>query len=319
VSAPAPDVSVVVAAHDRRDRLALLLGALGEQTLAPSRFEVIVVDDGSTDGTWEWLQRREGEGELRLRALRRPVAAGPAVARNEGWRAAEGALVAFTDDDCEPAPRWLERLLEAAAERPAHVLQGRTEPNPREAGATGVHSRTIASRSLGPWFQACNVAYPRDLLARLGGFDERYPSPGGEDTDLAWRAIEAGASPFYVPEALVHHAVEDLGPRGKLRVALRWTDAAWIYRRHPALRGELHLGLFWKPSHAKALLALAGLVLSRRFPPALILLLPYYREARGRLNELGGSRRDVPFLFLHDLVETAGALRGAARYGVPVA
>jgi glycosyltransferase involved in cell wall biosynthesis len=312
-----PEISVVVPAHDRRERVALLLDALREQTLAPSQFEVIVVDDGSSDGTSELLDEAAG-GDLPLRSIRRPAAAGPAVARNEGWRAARAALVAFTDDDCEPAPRWLERLLEAAAERPGHLLQGRTEPNPREAAANGPFSRTIASTSLGPWFQTCNVAYPRDLLAHLGGFDERYPSPGAEDTDLAWRAIEAGAPASYVHDALVHHAVNDLGPLGQLQVALRWTDAVWIFRRHPGLRRELHAGIFRKPSHPKALLALAGLALCRRLPLALLAMLPYYREARGRLNAVGGSRRDVPYLFLHDLVETTGAVRGAVRYRVPV-
>ncbi|HKG36836.1 MAG TPA: glycosyltransferase [Solirubrobacterales bacterium] len=313
-----PDLSVVVATRDRRERLACLLGALQEQTLPPERFEVIVVDDGSCDGTGQWLAGRLGRGSLCLRVIRRERPAGPAVARNEGWRDARGALVAFTDDDCEPAPRWLERLLVASADREGHLLQGRTEPIPRERERIGIHSRTIASDTLGPWFQTCNVAYPREVLERLGGFDESFPSPGAEDTDLAWRAIEAGAPASYVPDALVHHAVNQLGALGQLRVALRWTDASWVFGRHAGLRRELHRGIFWKPSHERALLALLGLGLARRSPAALVLLLPYYREARGRLAPLGGSRRDVPYLFVHDLVETAGAARGALRYGVPV-
>jgi glycosyltransferase involved in cell wall biosynthesis len=317
VSGPAPEISVVVATRDRRPRLELLLDALAEQTLAPSRFEVIVVDDGSRDGTREELKRRMG-GEMRLRAIHRKAASGPAVARNEGWRAAEGQIVAFTDDDCEPSPRWLERLLGAAGERPGNVLQGPTEANPREVADLGLYSRTIVNRTLGPWYQTCNVAYPRELLEHLGGFDEAYPSPSAEDTDLAWRATEAGAPVSFVQGALVHHAVNDLGPGGMLRVARRWGDAVWVFRRHPALRRNLFRGIFWKPSHAKVLLAIAGLAFARRFPPALILLLPYYREARGRLNERGGSRRDVPYLFLHDLLETAGVARGAVRYRVPV-
>jgi glycosyltransferase involved in cell wall biosynthesis len=313
----APEISVVVATRDRRRRLGMLLDALREQTLSPSRFEVIVVDDGADDGTREELERRMG-GEMRLRAIHRKAASGPAVARNEGWRAAEGQIVAFTDDDCEPTPRWLERLVGAARERPGNVLQGPTEPIARERAQVGLYTRTIVNRTLGPWYQTCNVAYPRELLERLGGFDEGYPSPTAEDTDLAWRAIEAGAPVSFVHGALVHHAVNHLGPAGLLRVARRWGDAVWVFRRHPSLRGQLHRGLFWKPSHAKVLLAIAGLSLARRFPPALILLLPYYREARGRLNELGGSRRDVPYLFVHDLLETAGVARGAVRYRVPV-
>ena len=314
----APDLTVVVATRDRRERLARLLGALEEQTLPPERFEVVVVDDGSADGTAEWLDERATKAALSLRVVRRDRPAGPAVARNQGWREARGGLVAFTDDDCEPAPRWLERLLVASGEREGHLLQGRTEPIPRERERIGIHSRTIVSDTLGPWFQTCNVAYPREVLERLGGFDERFPSPGAEDSDLAWRAIEAGAPASYVPDALVHHAVNELGAIGHLRVALRWTDASWVFGRHAGLRRELHHRVFWKPSHEKALLALLGLGLARRFPPALVLALPYYREARGRLAPLGGSRRDVPYLFVHDLVETAGAARGALRYRVPI-
>ena len=310
-------ISVVVPTRNRARRLAALLGALEAQTLPCDDFEVIVVDDASTDETARVLEER-GAGPLRLQAVRRSDPRGPAVARNVGWQLASGEVVAFTDDDCEPAPQWLEQLQAAAAASPGAAVQGLTGPIPREEDRIGLFTRTLQVGQLGPWYQTCNVAYPRALLERLGGFDERYPSPGGEDTDLAWRAIEAGERIVLAPDALVHHAVNELGPVGKLRVALRWTDAAWIFGRHRALREQLHWGLFWKPSHAKLLLALAGLLAARRFPPALLLALPYYREAVGRCNEVGASRWAVPYVALHDALETLGAARGAVRYRVPV-
>jgi GT2 family glycosyltransferase len=316
----APDISVVVATRDRRERLAALLDSLAAQTFPSERFEVVVVDDASRDSTPDLLAARQRSGELRLRSLRRDAAGGPAVARNRGWRAARGSLIAFTDDDCEAQPGWLEELCEAARKAPGTVLQGRTEPIGRERDRIGIFTRTIEVAQRGPWFETCNIAYPRSVLERLGGFDEGFPpSPGGEDTDLAWRALEAGAPIAYVPEAVVGHAVNDLGPVGKLRVALRWSDTAWIFGRHPALRRQFHWGVFWKPSHAKLLLAVAGLLLARRFPPALLLGLPYYREAVGRCNEAGTSRTGVPYIALHDAVETFAAVRGGLRYRVPVA
>ncbi len=105
---------------------------------------------------------------------------------------------------------------------------------------------------------------------------------------------------------------------GILRVALRWSPSVRIFRRHRALRSELSWGLFWKPSHAKLLLAVAGAAAAHRFPPALLLTLPFYRELYGRCNELGVSRAHMPFLALHDAVETFAIARGAVRHGVLV-
>src|SRR5438045_3303997 len=103
-------LSVVVATHNRVDELERMLAGLLAQERRPD--EVIVVDDGSTDSTAAALERHERASRLPLRVIRRPVAAGPATAREDGWRAAGGDLIVFTDDDCVPAPGWL-----VAAER----------------------------------------------------------------------------------------------------------------------------------------------------------------------------------------------------------
>src|SRR4051812_2639852 len=103
----APKVAVAIASRDRRELLAQLLASLRAQTLPSSEFEVIVVDDGSSDGTAELLEREREEGELDLTAIRHESSAGPAAARNAAWRAARAPLVAFTDDDCVATPAWL--------------------------------------------------------------------------------------------------------------------------------------------------------------------------------------------------------------------
>src|SRR5204863_8516418 len=177
-------------------------------------------------------------GELRLTVLGQTAPAGPATARDVGWRAALGELVAFTDDDCVPDADWLLAGLDAARANPGAIVQGHTEPAPWERQRAGAFSRTIEVRALDPAFQTCNVFYPREILERVGGFDvEAFGrSPGGEDSDLAWRAIGSGAGATFAGEARVYHAVNDLGPLGKLRVAARWTTPMLAYVRHRELR-----------------------------------------------------------------------------------
>lgn len=318
--AGSPSVSVVVATRDRRRRLGALLASLRAQTLAAAEFELIVVDDGSADGTAVWLEREAEAVPFELTVIARPEPGGPARARNQGWRRARAPLIAFTDDDCEASPDWLERCLEAAASRPGAIVQGRTRPNPAELGRLGPFSVTREVDGAGPWwFEACNIAYPRALLERLGGFDESFPEPLGEDTDLGWRALALGARREFTPDAVVDHAVEDLGPAGHLRRAMRGADGVLVFRRHPALRAEaLGGGLVRNHAHLRLLVALGGLALSRRSRLALLLGLPYLRLLSVRAGPSGASPALAPYFVLHDLLTLATTLRGDLRHRVLV-
>ena len=313
-----PRVAVVASTFNRADRVSRLLGALRAQTVDAHDFEVVIVDDASADDTPAVLQAEVERGGLNLVVIRRESGAGPATARDQGWRAAAADLIAFTDDDCEPAPDWLELALAAAAGAPDAFIQGRTEPNPSDADPLGAFTRTIDVRELDPNFHTCNIVYPRRLLERIGGFDTVSfdRSPGGEDSDLAWRAIAAGAEPVFAPEVLVHHAVNELGPIGKLRVAARWTTPMKTYAIHPALRKSVFThGIFWKPDHFRLTLALLGLALPRLLWPArLILAVPYLRSARARSLEANGDATLAPYFLLHDLIELGAVARAAVRY-----
>src|SRR4051794_31622209 len=138
-----PAVTVVIATRNRRERLAALLGSLRAQTLAFDRFEVIVVDDGSTDATPELLDREQRGPGLALRSINRARPGGPGAARNEGWRQARARLVAFIDDDCVATPGWLHAGLKVARSNPAAIVQGRTEADPGEEATAGPFSYTI--------------------------------------------------------------------------------------------------------------------------------------------------------------------------------
>jgi GT2 family glycosyltransferase len=307
-------VSVVVPTKDRSIMLEALLDSLGRQSLDASSFEVIVVDDASTDATPEVLERAAERMPYELRVVRGP-GIGPAAARNRGWREASSRLVAFTDDDCVVTPAWLGELVEAA-DGDETVVQGRTDLAPGDAEKIGPFSRVLQITEPGPYFATCNVLYPRALLERLGGFDEDFLT--GEDTDLGWRARESGAGYRFASDALVNHAVVELGPIGKLRWVFRWSHAMRNLSRHPGVRESLTWGIFWKRTHALLAVALVGVLLSRRFWPALLLTLPYARALRARCMVEGYSLGYVPYLALYDLAEMTAAARGAVRYRVLV-
>lgn len=313
-----PIASVVVATRNRQDRLDRLMKALSQQSLGPASFEVIVVDDASGDGTARILDRWCARSPFRMSSICLERHSGPATARNAGWRAARAPLIAFTDDDCEPSPAWLKAGVEALQADPGAFAQGPTEPLPSELDSFGPFSHTISVRELDASFPTCNVLYRRDLLERLGGFDESFPGAGGEDCDLAWRAKSAGARPVFVPGALVHHAVVNLGPLGKLRRAASWTSAMTAYARHKELRRAVFVhGIFWKRIHYMLACAIAGALLPSRprwSPLRNWLMYPYLQDvwARGRL--WGGGLFLAPYYVLHDVIEMLAVARASIRH-----
>jgi GT2 family glycosyltransferase len=310
-SASDPRIAVVIPTRRRETRLAFALEALAEQTLDASEFEVLVVRDG--DAAEPFAQAPPG---LRVRFLERPGVAGPTAKRNVGWRASSAPLVAFTDDDCRAHPAWLESLI-AASDGATTFFQGRTDPDPDERHLLHGFARSQEIGGLSGWYETCNMAYPRELLERLGGFDEALPF-GGEDTDIAYRAIEAGARPEFVDSALVWHAVMHRSPQKALREASSWSEMSGVVAKHPELRKALYHGVFWRKSHAALLLALAGLPFARRHPAvAVAAALPYLEL---RVNWRAPSARRLarrlaalPIWVAIDTVEVASRLPAAIR------
>jgi len=300
-----------------------LLRSLRAQTLESDRFEVIVVDDGSRDSTSESLGSEMEASNVRFSLIRRSRPEGPSKARNAGWREAGSPLVAFIDDDCVADPRWLESALHASDCNPGAIIQGQTQPIPAELdrrGRAGPFSRTLRVDRKGPHYQTCNIVYPRAVLESLNGFDaEAFPFVG-EDADLAWRAMAGGTPVDFEPRALVFHAVERLGPIGKLRMATRWTESIRLFKRHPGYREACVVrGMFWKGTHYLLLRALVALVLPRRLWPLRSWLAgAYFAHLAGRGRAEGGGLLAAPYYALHDLVELAAVARGALRYRVPL-
>jgi GT2 family glycosyltransferase len=327
VTAPSPRVSVVVATHQRQELLGLLLDALEAQDGVTLRdMEVVVVDDGSRDGTWEYLQERRTSAPFPLRAIRRSTAGGPATARNEGWRSAGGDLILFTDDDCRPAPDWVRTVLDVFDSDPGvDLVQGRTEPRREEWEGSGPFARTLLVVDEDGYYATCNMGYRRSVLEELDGFDQQFRQPYGEDTDLAWRAIKAGARTRFEPGALVHHAVIPSSWPAHVRDRRRRQWIVLTTQRHPELRSRFHHRYWYEASHPRALLAAAGLVgaavgVMGGRPLAgvgAVLVAPYvrYRLVERRLPSRPVNQpAAIALALVADLFEVGVMARASARY-----
>ncbi|HVT17706.1 MAG TPA: glycosyltransferase [Thermoanaerobaculia bacterium] len=247
-----PELSVVIPTHNRLEVLAEVIAALERQEGAPA-FELVVVDDGSTDGTGDWL---------RARSFRLPLLVltqenrGPAAARNTGVAVASGRWVAFLGDDTVPAVGWL------AAHRAAHRRRG-DPPNLAVLGYTGWHRRIRLNPFLRyinehglqfgyalirdpedvpfNFFYTSNLSLSRELLL-AEPFDLRFPYAAWEDIEVAYRLKRRGLHLVYEPAASVAHD----HPTDLARFAERQERAGYcavvFYRLHPELGPFLGIG-----------------------------------------------------------------------------
>ncbi len=216
------------AASDLGECLASILGRSGE----PPPREVIVVDDGSTDGTAAMAEAR-GARVIHLAGL------GPAAARNAGARAASGDVLVFLDADCVPEEGCFEALVAPFADpQVAGTRGGYTSRQPGllprfvQLEMEEKQSRLAASARVTLLDTAC-AAYRRDLFLEQGGFDEGLPATSVEDAEFSFRLAAQGRRLVYAPEARVRHRhPEQLGSylRRKLRFGYY---RARLYRRYP--------------------------------------------------------------------------------------
>ncbi|MGQ9778661.1 MAG: glycosyltransferase family 2 protein [Bacillota bacterium] len=238
----APLVSVVVPTHNRREHLSRCLRSLLAQTVDPAVYEIVIVDDGSTDGTEELVEAFKAHAAPRLVYLWTEHA-GRARARNEGIRAARGKYIIFLDSDMMVEPDFIAAHLAAHTE-PNLVVHGAVidiyDPeDPRRADRLPTLSRAF--------FATGNVSIAREHLITAGLFDEDFVEYGWEDLELGDRLRRLGLKAVRCPQAVSYHYQEPLQTAGIPAMVRKEKErghtAVLFYRKNPTLRVRLMTNL----------------------------------------------------------------------------
>ncbi len=264
-----PEYSIVIPAYQAADIIAECVRALGEQTVTRARYEIIVVDDGSTDDTAEVAREAGADVVLTI------PHGGPSAARNAGIDAARGSLVLFTDADCIPAPDWVEQMTAPFAD--AEVMGAKGSYRSRQQSLVArlvqlefeIRYERMARLPRIDFVDTYAAAYRRDLLLAYGGFDTAFPIPSAEDVDLSFQLAADGHKLVFVPQAWVWHrhpATLSAYLRRKVRFGY-WR--AVIYRRYPdKIGGDAHTDPLLKPQFALVALTMLLSVPGLFWPPA---------------------------------------------------
>ncbi|MBV8151044.1 MAG: glycosyltransferase family 2 protein [Candidatus Eremiobacteraeota bacterium] len=241
----AVDISVVVPTYNRIKELRRVVPSLLEQDLAAERYEVIVADSNSSDGTAEFLR-----DAARVRHLTGAFS-GRSAARNAGIAAARGTIVLFNDSDIIASRDLLSRHLARHEQRRCAVVGQEVQVRSWDDYVAKRDHPELrrplhpASRRRLSWlyFLTGNASVRRADLEKVGGFDESFTGYGHEDLELGYRLEQAGIPIVYEPQAVNYHW-QDVGyedQKGKMELAGRSTVR--FYRKHPDFQVKLRLGM----------------------------------------------------------------------------
>lgn len=253
-------ISVVIPTRNHKPLITRLLRSITSQSISPSRYEIIVVDDGSTDGTQEFL--REAKLPCALEVLHGDRV-GPPRARNSGAERARASIVAFMDDDVvlrgdcfERAVRYFDDPSVGVVETNL-LIEGSDRPLQREASAQG--------------FVTAAIFFRKDSLAAIDGFDPDFfdPATGNffrDDSDLGFRVVKAGYRTLKPDDVVAWHPVLFPTVKSSFAHARRYMFDPLLYRKHPKLfrryveRKKVGPFSFGRPMHYSCLFYLLCLV-----------------------------------------------------------
>ena len=207
--------SVIVPSYNRRDEIQALLASLQAQIFPKFQFEVIVVDDGSTDGTVDWIDANRKSTGLNLNILKQDHQ-GPGAARNLGMSKANGRYFVFIDSDCTAPPDWLDRIHDVLQADPSIMGFGGRDDARMDfppllkainysmtsflttGGLRGGRKKRLAKF----YPRSFNMGIHRDLAQKIGGFGSLRH---GQDIEFSHRMIRSGEKIEHIPDSVVYH------------------------------------------------------------------------------------------------------------------
>jgi glycosyltransferase involved in cell wall biosynthesis len=258
------EATIQLCTYNRAPLLARVLEACFDQTVTETAYEVVLVDDGSTDETQSVIETARGRAPCAFTVVTQ-ANAGLARARNAGIARATGKRIAFIDDDVLPLPTFVEEHLRTADRHPGAIVRGGAiEVQDPDVLPTPIWSLRDYS---GNYFWTTNVSVPLATIRAIGGFDESFAEYGWEDIDVGLRLRAAGVRAIFNPRALVFHVkprpraanVEKMVAQAKAQAR----TAARLVRRHPGWRVYLATGA--NPVQRAFHAALRSLRLDRRY------------------------------------------------------
>ena len=203
------DISIVIPTRNRKFKLKQCLNSLFSQEYNKNLFEIIVVDDGSTDGTEDMLANLS-KSNFNLRFFVQQNK-GPASARNFGVKQARGDIIGFTDNDCVLEKEWISKMVKGhMAQRDIAAIGGFTEVDNCNIKAMisqflsdGAIQTAVNGNTKTIFFPTCNMTIKKEYFN--SGFNELFPLPAGEDLEFFWRLYKSGAQFSYRKDIRIFH------------------------------------------------------------------------------------------------------------------
>ena len=218
--------SIVVCTFNRLAYLKKCLSSLLDLNF--NKYEIIIVNDGSTDDTKKFLDTLNND---KIKIIHHEYNQGLAVARNTGIKSANYDFVAFTDDDCVVDKNWLTELLKGFTDEKVGFVIGQVfyiNKNYR-----GYFPERLVSNLNAQWPMGCNIAYYKNVFKICGHFDEFFFKYNNEDTEMAIRAISKGFSFNRCPEAIIYHQAMDWTVKSLLKSARNASVWPSLKKKYP--------------------------------------------------------------------------------------
>jgi len=235
-------ISVIIPTYNKTGLLLKTLDYLDRQTLSKDFYEVIIIDDGSTDNTEQYIKGFIEQVPY-VKYIKK-THGGPGDSRNLGIKHAKGDIIAFTDDDCIITRNWLKNIYERfSGNKEITGIEGETltfytELNPLMHAVINKHNPGFRV------FPTCNVAYKKDILEKTGGFYHKFKYPHNEDIDLAWNILKHREI-IFDRSIIVIHPIYYRNIFKKLAWTFYFKDEFLLYNRHKKLYKKFRVKNPW--------------------------------------------------------------------------